>query len=126
MKSLDLKSNLLIVKLDAKTEALKSKAKNHSSSTVLQPSHSNSGIGVAIKQNKTKLPKLQLPKYEGDPKNWQEWWDTFEIMHKSTTLTAVDKFRHLKTLLEGPAAKAIPGTQMTNSNYEEAVDIVGK
>ena len=76
----------LIVKLDAKTEALKSKARNQSSSSVLQPSLTNSGIGVASNQNITKLPNLQLPKYEGDPRNWQEWWDTFEVIYKSTTL----------------------------------------
>ena len=116
----------LIVKLDAKSEALKSKARNQASLNFSQPSPSSSGLGVASTQNTTKLPKLQLPKYEGDPRNWQEWWDAFEIIHNSTTLASVDKFRHLKTLLEGPAAKAISGIQMTNSNYEEAVDILKK
>ena len=116
----------LIVKLDAKTEALKSKARNQASSNFSQTSPSSSGLGIASTQNTTKLPKLQLPKYEGDPRNWQEWWDAFEIIHNSTTLASVDKFRHLKTLLEGPAAKAISGIQMTNSNYEEAVDILKK
>ena len=116
----------LIVKLDAKTEALKSKARNQASLNFSQPNPSSSGLGVVSTQNTTKLPKLQLPKYEGDPRNWQEWWDAFEIIHNSTTLASVDKFRHLKTLLEGPAAKAISGIQMTNSNYEEAVDILKK
>ena len=116
----------LIVKLDSKTEALKSKARNQANSNLSQPSPSSSGLGVASNQNTTKLPKQQLPKYEGDPRNWQEWWDAFEIIHNSTTLASVDKFRHLKTLLEGPAAKAISGIQMTNSNYEEAIDILKK
>ena len=121
----------IIVKLDAKTEALKRKARYQSSSDlsniyVSQPSPSSSGLGITSNQNTTKLTKLQLPKYEGDPRNWQEWWDAFEIIHNTSTLTSVDKFRHLKTLLEGPAAKAIAGIQMTNSNYEEAVDILKK
>ena len=27
--------------------------------------------------NKSKLPKLTLNKFNGDPKRWQEWWDSF-------------------------------------------------
>ena len=29
--------------------------------------------------NSTKLSKLVLPKYSGDPKTWQEWWDSFKV-----------------------------------------------
>ena len=39
----------------------------------------------AVQQNKMgasgqsiRLPKLQLKKFSGDPKLWQEWWDLFE------------------------------------------------
>eukprot|EP00795_Rhopilema_esculentum_P015985 gene15985-7317_t len=39
-------------------------------------------------------------------------------------LLNVNKFRHLKTLLEGPAATAISGIQPTNANYSEAVELL--
>ena len=71
-----------------------------------------------------KLPKLQLPKFSGDPKKWQEWWDSFQVIHENTSLSDVNKFRHLKTLLEGPAATAISGIQPTNANYREAVELL--
>ena len=36
----------------------------------------------------------------------------------------VNKFRHLKTLLEGQALTAIAGIQMTGANYENAIEIL--
>ncbi len=71
-----------------------------------------------------KLPKLNLQKFFGNPKKWQEWWDSYEIIHGNPTLSAVNKFRHLRSLLEGPAAAAIAGIQTTNANYNEAIEIL--
>ena len=44
----------------------------------------------------TKLPKLVLKKFSDDPKIWQEWWD-------------VEKFNHLRSLVEGAAHSTIAG-----------------
>lgn len=55
------------------------------------------------------LPKLFLPKYLGDPKNWQEFLDYFEIVHGNSSLFPVNKLRHLNTLLEGEAVASISG-----------------
>ena len=68
------------------------------------------------------LPKLQLPKFAGDPKKWQEFWDAFGIIDGNDSLSDVNKFRHLKTLLEGQAASAIAGIQTTGVNYQLAID----
>ena len=70
------------------------------------------------------LPKLNLPKYSGDPKKWQEWWDAYEVIHNNIALPNVYKFRHLCTLLEGPASAAIAGIQTTSANYDEAIAIL--
>ena len=70
------------------------------------------------------LPKLHLSSYNGDPKKWQEWWDSFEIIHKAQNLSKANKFRHLKTLLEGKAAAAISGIQTTETNYDTAVEVL--
>ena len=72
----------------------------------------------------TKLPKLHLSKYHGDPKKWTEWWDTYEVIHGNKSLAPVDKFRHLRTLLEGQAASAIAGLKTTGANYNEAISIL--
>ena len=55
--------------------------------------------------NKTKLPKLILPKFTGDPTKWTTFWDSFSsAIHANDELNEVDKFQYLKSLLEGCAA----------------------
>ena len=39
-----------------------------------------------------RLPKLQLKKFSGDPKLWQEWWDSFEAtVHVNVQISNVEK-----------------------------------
>ena len=52
------------------------------------------------------LPKLHLASYSGDPKKWHEWWDSFEIIHNNPKLSKVNKFRHLRMLLDGKPQRA--------------------
>ena len=68
-------------------------------------------------------PKLHLLKYNGDPTKWQEWWDSFEIIHENPNLSKANKFRHLKTLLEWQAAAAVSGIKTTDLNYDIALDV---
>ena len=70
------------------------------------------------------LPKIQLPKFSGDPKKWPEWWDAFLAVHENGQISNGYKFRHLKSLLEGQAAAAIAGIQITGENYPEAIEIL--
>ena len=53
-----------------------------------------------------KLPKLELPKFNGDVLKWRRVWDSFEA-----NLQPVDKFNYLKAKLE-----VISGLELTNSN----------
>ena len=49
------------------------------------------------------------------------FWDTFEsVVHNNPTLTSIDKFNYLNSLLESAAAEAIAGLTLTSANYEEA------
>ena len=119
----DLRSEVqeIVIELESKRDELKLKSNKHEvSSNSEGPS---SRVGTSSSENAAKLPKLQLPKYQGDPRKWQEFWDAFEVVHKSSSLAPVDKFRHLKSLLDGPAALAIAGIQLTGANYKEAIDI---
>ena len=79
---------------------------------------------TAITNTETYLPKLHLPKYSGDPKRWQEFWDAFGVVDGNQSIAPVNKFRHLRTLLEGEAAAAISGIQTTDANYNVAVKLL--
>ena len=50
------------------------------------------------------------------------FWDTFEsAVHNNPTLTSIDKFNYLNSLLESTASEAISGLTLTSANYEEAI-----
>ena len=77
------------------------------------------------RNTQVKLPKLELKKFDGDHSKWISFWDSFEAsVHKNESLTAIDKFNYLNSLLERSAAEAISGLILGASNYEEAIDIL--
>ena len=90
------------------------------------PSASTSNSSSSVRRNtQVKLPKLELKKFDGDHSKWISFWDSFEAsVHKNESLTAIDKFNYLNSLLERSAAEAISGLSLGASNYEEAIDIL--
>ena len=86
---------------------------------------------VATHVPRVKLPKLSLKKFNGDLTQWVTFWDTFESsIHSNPSLTRIDKFNYLSSLLESTAAEAISGLtaaeaisglKLTAANYEEAI-----
>ena len=44
-------------------------------------------------------------------------------MHENNGIQKVDKFSYLKSLLEGPAARAIQGLTLSAANYDAAIDL---
>ncbi|XP_026324398.1 uncharacterized protein LOC113233488 [Hyposmocoma kahamanoa] len=72
--------------------------------------------------NCAKLPKLQLPVFEGDILKWHDFWDQFEAsVHMATTNNAL-KMAYLVASLRGSALEAIEGLGTTNQNYGIAVE----
>ena len=80
-----------------------------------------SSIAVA----KPRLPRLQLPRFKGDVKNWPAFWDSFKsAVHENTELSKVDKFNYLNSLLEGTALKCIQGLTLTDDHYDTAIGML--
>lgn len=74
---------------------------------------------------KVKLPKLTLKKFNGDLTKWTPFWDSYESsIHHNPSLSAIDKFVYLNSLLEGSASEAVAGLRLTAANYNEAVAIL--
>ena len=68
--------------------------------------------------NSSRLPKLELPTFSGDPLNWQSFWDSFEAaVNSNPTLSPIHKFNYLKAQLQGDAARAISDLPLTELNY---------
>ncbi len=72
-----------------------------------------------------RLPKLILPTFGGDVAQWQSFWDSYEsAVHLNHTLSDVQKFNYLRSLLQDTASTAIAGFQLTNANYQNAIDLL--
>ena len=72
-----------------------------------------------------KLPKLTLASFHRDITEWQTFWDCYESsVHSNPTLSNVQKFSYLRTLLQGVAASCIAGFPLTHANYTRAVDLL--
>ena len=86
--------------------------------------NSNNNVSLST-QNRSKLPKLVLPKFRGDLTQWKTFWDSFSsAIHTNSYLTTIDKFNHLNSLLEGQALRAIQELTLSESNYQAAIDIL--
>ena len=77
--------------------------------------------------NRSKLPKLVLPKFRGDVTQRRTFWDSFNsAINTHSYLTTIDNFNHLNSLLEGQALRAIQGLTLSESNYQAAIDILNQ
>ena len=72
----------------------------------------------------TRLPKLVLEKFAGDPKTWQAWWDSFRVAVHENKISEVKKFNHLRSVLEGVAYATFAGLPLTKANYKVAIDLL--
>ena len=76
---------------------------------------------------KVKLPKIDLKRFNGDLTHWTSFWESFEsAVDKNSSLSNVDKFNYLNSLLERSAADAVAGLALTSANYMEAIAILKK
>ena len=74
-----------------------------------------------------KLPKLNMRKFNGNVTKWSTFWDSFaSSMHENPSLSSIDKFNYLVSLLESTAAEAVAGLTPTDANYEEAISTLRK
>ena len=83
------------------------------------------GNGSINARSSIRLPKLELKKFDGDILKWQEFWDTYEsTIHNNPSLEKVDKFKYLKCQLVGRPIDALAGLDITNDNYDTAIDML--
>ncbi|MCP3668029.1 MAG: DUF1759 domain-containing protein, partial [Gammaproteobacteria bacterium] len=64
---------------------------------------------AAPQRSLLKLPKLELPKFNGDPVAWKPFWDMFCSSVDAQPISGVQKFAYLSGSLVGPAAAAVRG-----------------
>ena len=72
-----------------------------------------------------KLRKPTLRRFDGDPRNWMEFWDSLEgVAHNNPQLPDRAKFEYLRDSLEGKAKQSIAGFRLTEANYKVALKML--
>ncbi|XP_053372929.1 uncharacterized protein LOC123565249 [Mercenaria mercenaria] len=88
-------------------------------------SHTNPASTLSHSSIYHRLPKLDLPKFDGNILDWQSFWDSYEsAIHTNPSLSGVQKFNYLKSSLRGEAVQIIAGFSLTNINYDKAVSLL--
>ena len=91
----------------------------------LPSSSSHGSVTSQSSHSVSRLPKLSLPTFSGDPLSWQTFWDCFSAaVDSSPVLSGVQKFNYLRAQLQGEAARAVAGFPLTEGNYTHSVDIL--
>jgi hypothetical protein len=83
---------------------------------------------VSINQNNAinvgqsvRLPKIDIPKFNGQYDNWLEFRDTFSaLIHNNTSVAEITKFQYLRSFLVGDAAQVIKSLELSAENYGAA------
>jgi len=69
-----------------------------------------------------RLPKLELPTFNGNPLEWQSFWQIFESAVDSQRIPNVQKINYLFSRLKDAAYRAVEGYAVTNDNYPLVVE----
>lgn len=69
--------------------------------------------------NRPHLPKLTLQRFRGEITQWSSFWDPYKsAVYKNDSLSTIDKFNYLNSLLKGAAARTIQGLPLNETNYQ--------
>ncbi|KAK3870957.1 hypothetical protein Pcinc_023865 [Petrolisthes cinctipes] len=71
-----------------------------------------------------RLPKLELPRFDGDLKHWQSFWEQFSSHIEDTELPTISKLTYLLSLLDGTAKDVVEGVPHTSASYKTVVDLL--
>ncbi|XP_068235740.1 uncharacterized protein [Palaemon carinicauda] len=71
-----------------------------------------------------RLPKLELPRFDGEITQWQSFWDQFSSHIDNTELPVISKLTYLLSLLDGPAKDVVQGVPHTSASYRTVVDLL--
>lgn len=76
-------------------------------------------------QCSARLPKLEIPSFNGDRLKWSEFWDSFSAsVHKNTSLSDIEKLNYLMSKLTGEARQSVSGIFLSNENYSLVVELL--
>lgn len=77
--------------------------------------------------NDIRLPRIEVPKFDGDLSKWPEFRELFcTMIHDNKKLNDVQKIQYLKTQVSGTAAEVIKHFHVNANNYSTAWNLLNK
>ncbi|KAI5632274.1 hypothetical protein NE865_15029 [Phthorimaea operculella] len=73
------------------------------------------------KDTSVRLPKIELPTFSGEIREWPSFKNLFECAMPSE-LSKIQKLQYLKSCLRGEAATLISNMLLTDENYDKAIE----
>lgn len=87
----------------------------------------STGSNSSTFQNVSRLPKLILITFHGNPLYWQSFRDSYQAaVDDNPSLSDIQKFNYLRAQLLGDALRSIAGFPLTNANYQRRIQILGE
>ncbi len=80
---------------------------------------------IPIRESRgVRLPKLEVPTFDGNVINWSTFWEQFSVsVHSHDSISDPEKLVYLQhALKDGSAKHAIEGLSRSGDNYNEAVE----
>lgn len=97
------------------------------------PSHSQhksqTPPAQAISQNipAVKLPDIDIPPFAGNPSEWVSFYELFTtLIINNSQITNIQRFMYLKGYLRHEPLRLISNLQLTNDNFDIAINILSK
>ncbi len=110
----------VLAKIEACLEGAAKKDVKVPLSTPTKSTSSSSSVRV-------KVPKIDMPTFDGDILKWQTFWDQFEsCVHNQSDMSEIDKFTYLQRALSSTARNCISGLMLTKENYAAAIEMLWK
>lgn len=90
----------------------------------LRRSTDTSPAGSLADGMRVKLPKLDVPKFDGNSVNWRSFWEQFNIsIHSRSSLSDSEKLVYLQhSVKDGSAKWVIEGLSRSGAYYSEAIE----
>lgn len=81
----------------------------------------NTSIRENVEPNQVRLPKIEIPAFSGDIRDWNDFQNLFKnLVHENASLSNVQRLYYLKTAMKGPALDLVKDFPISDANYPEA------
>ncbi|CAG9132919.1 unnamed protein product [Plutella xylostella] len=83
--------------------------------------------GSGCKHDFVRLPKIDLPHFDGDYQHWLQFRDTYiSLIHNNSSISNINKFHYLRAALKGSASIIVQSLDLTEANYDIAWQLLSE